>query len=41
MNNGSKYDFHLIIKNLASKFYSRDFGCFDKNTEKYINFLFL
>ena len=41
MYNGSKYDFHLIIKNFASKFDSNNFDCFGGNIEKYINFLLL
>ena len=32
-HNGSKYDFHLIIKQLA-----HDFDCLGENTEKYITF---
>ena len=31
MYNGSKYDFHLIIKNFASKFDSNNFDCFTMN----------
>ena len=34
---GSKYDFHLIIKELAEEF-KDNFGCLGENTEKYITF---
>ena len=35
--NGSTYDYHLIIKELAEEFKS-DFNCLGENTEKYITF---
>ena len=35
---GSKYDYHLIIKELAEKFRGEDFECLGENTEKYISF---
>ena len=34
---GSKYDFHLIIKELAEEF-KDNFGCLGENTEKCITF---
>ena len=36
-HNGSKYDFHLIIKHLA-KHFNGPFSCLGENTEKYITF---
>ena len=36
-HNGSKYDFHLIIKHLA-KHFDGPFSCLRKNTENYITF---
>ena len=36
-HNGSKYDYHFIIKELAEKF-KREFDCLGENTEKYISF---
>ena len=39
IHNGSKYDYHLIIKDLAEKFRGEDFECSGENTEKYISFL--
>ena len=36
-HNGSKYDFHLIIKHLA-KHFNGAFSCLGENTEKYITF---
>ena len=36
-HNGSKYDYHFIIKELAEKF-KGEFECLGENTEKYINF---
>ena len=36
-HNGSTYDYHFIIKNLAEKF-EGEFECLGENTEKYINF---
>ena len=36
-HNGSKYDYHFIIKELAEKF-KREFECLGENTEKYISF---
>ena len=38
IHNGSKYDYHLIIKDLAEKFRGEDFECLGENTEKYISF---
>ena len=38
MHNCSKYDYHLIIKELAEEFRGEDFECLGENTEKYINF---
>ena len=35
--NGSNYDFHLIIKQLAKDFMG-PFSCFSENTEKYMTF---
>ena len=37
IHNGSNYDFHLLIKDLAKEFKS-DIYCLGENTEKYINF---
>ena len=34
-NNGSRYDYHFIIKKLAEEF-KGNFDCLEKNTEKYI-----
>ena len=36
-HNGSTYDYHFIIKNLAEEF-EGEFECLGKNTEKYITF---
>ena len=36
-HNGSTYDYHFIIKNLAEEF-EGEFECLGENTEKYINF---
>ena len=36
-HNGSNYDYHFIIKELAEEFKQR-FTCLGENTEKYINF---
>ena len=36
-HNGSTYDYHFIIKELAEEFY-RQFQCLGENTEKYITF---
>ena len=36
--NGSSYDYHLIIKELAEEFKGEDFECLAENTEKYISF---
>ena len=35
--NGSSYDYHFIIKELANEFEEK-FECLEENTEKYINF---
>ena len=37
LHNGSKYDNHLIIKQLAKDF-NGYFSCIGENTEKYISF---
>ena len=37
IHNGSKYDYHFIIKELAEEFKGQ-FECLGKNTEKYITF---
>ena len=37
LHNGSNYDFHLIIKELAKEFRT-DMRCLGENTEKYISF---
>ena len=37
IHNGSNYDFHLLIKDLAKEFKS-DINCIGENTEKYISF---
>ena len=36
-DNGSKYDYHLIIKELPEEFQG-EFTCLGENSEKYINF---
>ena len=36
-NNGSTYDYHFIIKELAKEFKGK-FECLGENTEKYITF---
>ena len=36
-HNGSNYDYHFIIKELAEEF-KKQFTCLGENTEKYINF---
>ena len=36
-HNGSTYDYHFIIKELAKEF-DRQFECLGENTEKYITF---
>ena len=36
-HNGSNYDYHFIIKELASKFHGQ-FECLQENTEKYKTF---
>ena len=36
-HNGSNYDFHFIIKELAEEF-KKQFSCLGENTEKYITF---
>ena len=38
IHNGSKYDYHLIIKELAEEFRGEEFECLGENTEKYISF---
>ena len=37
IHNGSKYNYYLIIKELAEEFRGEDFECLGKNTEKYIS----
>ena len=37
-HNGSSYDYHHIIKELAEEFKGEDFECLAENTEKYISF---
>ena len=37
IHNGSKYDYHFIIKELAKEF-KGEFECLAENTEKYISF---
>ena len=37
LHNGSDYDYHFIIKELAEEF-EKQFTCLGENTEKYINF---
>ena len=37
IHNGSNYDYHLIIKELAEEF-KGEFECLGENTEKYISF---
>ena len=37
LRNGSKYDYHFIIKELVEEF-EGEFECLDENTEKYITF---
>ena len=39
IHNGSKYDYHLTIKELAEEFRGKDFECLGEDTEKYIIFL--
>ena len=36
-HNGSTYDYHFIIKELAKKF-EGEFECLRENTEKYVTF---
>ena len=38
MHNGTNYDYHFIIKELAKKFNTQDFNRLDENMEKYITF---
>ena len=37
IHNGSTYDYHFLIKELAEEF-KKEFECFGENTEKYIFF---
>ena len=37
-HNGSKYDYHFIIKELAEEFKGENFECLAYNSEKYISF---
>ena len=37
-HNGSKYDYHFIIKELAEEFKGEDFECLGEKSEKYISF---
>ena len=36
-HNGSNYDYHFVIKELALEF-KKQFSCLGENTEKYITF---
>ena len=36
-HNGSSYDYHFIIKELAEEFKGEDFECLAENNEKYIS----
>ena len=38
IHNGSNYDYHIIIKELAEEFKGEDFECLGENTDKYISF---
>ena len=38
IHNGSKYDYHFIIKKLVEECRSEEFECLGENTEKYISF---
>ena len=38
INNGSKYDYHFIIKELVEEFRVEEFECLGGSTEKYISF---
>ena len=38
-HDGSNYDYHIIIRELAEKF-GKQFTCLGENTEKYITFHF-
>ena len=38
IHNGSNYDYHLIIKELAEEFRTENFECLGENMEKYISF---
>ena len=38
LHNGSNYEFHLTIKQVAEKFDSNDFGCLGDYTKKCITF---
>ena len=40
-HNGSKYDWHLIIRKFAKEFDCGEFKCLGENTEKYISFSIL
>ena len=37
-HNGSNYDYHFIIKELAEEF-KKQFTCLEESTEKYITFM--
>ena len=39
IQNGWKYDYHFIIKELAEEFRGEECECLGKNTDKYISFL--
>ena len=39
IHNGSKYDYHFIIKELAEEFRGEEYERLGKNTDKYISFL--
>ena len=38
INNGSKYDYHFIIKELAEEEFKSQFECLGENTQKHITF---
>ena len=37
LHNGSTYDYHFVIKELAEEF-KKELTCLEENTEKYITF---
>ena len=38
IHNGSKYDYHLVIKELTEEFRGEEFECLGENMEKHISF---